>query len=131
MLREGFELVRQKKLEVTDDVSIIEALGRPVKVTQGSYTNIKVCTNVQTAFCPLQAGRAQQSLPCCDYAACLLLFCTYHYKVLHPSISVCTVWLQIWMWLYCMQVTTPDDMLVAEGFLMSKGVEETLESSLI
>ncbi len=66
MLREGFELVRQKKLEVTDDVSIIEALGRPVKVTQGSYTNIKVCTNMQTAFCPLQAGRAQQSLPCCD-----------------------------------------------------------------
>ncbi|KAL0032340.1 hypothetical protein WJX79_005943 [Trebouxia sp. C0005] len=65
MLREGFELVRQKKLEVTDDVSIIEALGRPVKVTQGSYTNIKV--------------------------------------------------------------TTPDDMLVAEGFLMSKGVEDTLE----
>lgn len=26
-----------------------------------------------------------------------------------------------------MQVTTPDDMLVAEGFLMSKGVEDTLE----
>lgn len=42
LLREGFELVRQKQLEVTDDVSIIEALGRPVKVTQGSYTNIKV-----------------------------------------------------------------------------------------
>ncbi len=32
------------------------------------------------------------------------------------------------MWLYCMQVTTPDDMLVAEGFLMSKGVEDTLEA---
>ncbi len=28
-----------------------------------------------------------------------------------------------------MQVTTPDDMLVAEGFLMSKGVEDTLEAN--
>ena len=44
LLKEGFELVREKNLEVTDDVSIIEALGRPVRVTQGSYTNIKVTT---------------------------------------------------------------------------------------
>ena len=44
LLREGFELVRKDSLEVTDDVSIIEALGRPVRVTQGSYTNIKVTT---------------------------------------------------------------------------------------
>ncbi len=44
LLKEGFELVREKSLEVTDDVSIIEALGRPVRVTQGSYTNIKVTT---------------------------------------------------------------------------------------
>lgn len=27
-----------------------------------------------------------------------------------------------------MQVTTPDDMLVAEGFLMSKAVEKTVET---
>jgi 2-C-methyl-D-erythritol 4-phosphate cytidylyltransferase len=44
LLREGFELVRQKGLEVTDDVSIIEAMGLPVKITPGSYTNIKVTT---------------------------------------------------------------------------------------
>ena len=31
-------------MEVTDDVSIIEAIGKPVKMTQGSYTNIKVTT---------------------------------------------------------------------------------------
>ena len=42
LLKQGFELVQQDNLEVTDDVSIIEALGRPVKVTKGSYTNIKV-----------------------------------------------------------------------------------------
>ena len=42
LLQEGFELVRQNGIEVTDDVSIVEALGRPVKITRGSYTNIKV-----------------------------------------------------------------------------------------
>ena len=42
LLQEGFQLVRQQQLEVTDDVSIVEALGKPVKVTRGSYTNIKV-----------------------------------------------------------------------------------------
>lgn len=49
LLKEGFELVRQRNLEVTDDVSIVEALGKPVKVTHGSYTNIKVCTCSQAA----------------------------------------------------------------------------------
>ncbi|GAB4815047.1 hypothetical protein N2152v2_002093 [Parachlorella kessleri] len=44
LLREGFELVRRDGLEVTDDVSIIEALGKPVQITPGSYTNIKVTT---------------------------------------------------------------------------------------
>ncbi len=44
LLKQGFELVKSKNLEVTDDVSIIEALGLPVKITPGSYTNIKVTT---------------------------------------------------------------------------------------
>ncbi|GLC38826.1 hypothetical protein PLESTB_000055500 [Pleodorina starrii] len=44
LLREGFDLVKRENLEVTDDVSIIEAMGRPVKITPGSYTNIKVTT---------------------------------------------------------------------------------------
>lgn len=42
LLTAGFELVQQQSLEVTDDVSIIEALGKPVKITYGSYSNIKV-----------------------------------------------------------------------------------------
>ena len=41
LLTEGIELVAKESLEVTDDVSIIEALGKPVKITGGSYTNIK------------------------------------------------------------------------------------------
>ena len=42
LLQRGFQLVRAENLAVTDDVSIIEALGLPVQVTPGSYTNIKV-----------------------------------------------------------------------------------------
>eukprot|EP00892_Ulva_mutabilis_P010955 jgi/Ulvmu1/8231/UM041_0040.1 len=44
LLREGFKAVQRDDLQVTDDVSIIEAIGKPVKMTQGSYTNIKVTT---------------------------------------------------------------------------------------
>ena len=44
LLRRGFEHVRENGLEVTDDVSIIEALGEPVKVTKGSYENLKLTT---------------------------------------------------------------------------------------
>jgi 2-C-methyl-D-erythritol 4-phosphate cytidylyltransferase len=44
LLKAGFDLVAREKLEVTDDVSIIEAMGRPVVITPGAYTNIKVTT---------------------------------------------------------------------------------------
>jgi len=36
--------VKKESLEVTDDVSVIEALGKPVKLTLGEYTNIKLTT---------------------------------------------------------------------------------------
>ena len=42
LLLKGFEHVAANNLAVTDDVSIIEALGLPVQITPGSYTNIKV-----------------------------------------------------------------------------------------
>lgn len=44
LLRKGFEFVNRNKLEVTDDVSIVEHLKHPVYITEGSYTNIKVTT---------------------------------------------------------------------------------------
>ncbi len=49
LLREGFELIQKEGLEVTDDVSIIEALGKPVKLTKGSYTNIKVISDQKSS----------------------------------------------------------------------------------
>lgn len=36
--------MKSENLEVTDDVSVIEALGKPVKLTLGEYTNIKLTT---------------------------------------------------------------------------------------
>ena len=44
LLEAGFRLVALQHLEVTDDVSIIEAMHEPVQITTGSYTNIKVRT---------------------------------------------------------------------------------------
>lgn len=43
-LQRGFQKVEAEQLEVTDDVSIVEALGEPVKITLGEYTNLKITT---------------------------------------------------------------------------------------
>lgn len=44
LLQEGFEKALQQNLTVTDDVSLVELLGKPVKVVKGPYENIKVTT---------------------------------------------------------------------------------------
>ena len=43
-LKRGFAKVEAENLEVTDDVSIVEQLGEPVKLTLGEYTNLKITT---------------------------------------------------------------------------------------
>jgi 2-C-methyl-D-erythritol 4-phosphate cytidylyltransferase len=43
-LQRGFAKVLAERLEVTDDVSIVEAMGDPVKLTLGEYTNLKITT---------------------------------------------------------------------------------------
>ncbi|CAN0007255.1 unnamed protein product [Heterosigma akashiwo] len=60
LLREGFRKVEAEGLEVTDDVSIIEALGLPVKITMGEYTNLKLTTpdDMDVAESILQAREA-------------------------------------------------------------------------
>lgn len=40
----GFDKVLRERREVTDDVSVVEGLGLPVKLTRGRYTNIKLTT---------------------------------------------------------------------------------------
>lgn len=44
LLQKGFKKVQEENLEVTDDVSIVEAMGEPVKLTLGEYTNLKITT---------------------------------------------------------------------------------------
>ena len=44
LLQRGFDKVKAEDLEVTDDVSIIEQLGEPVRITTGDYYNIKLTT---------------------------------------------------------------------------------------
>lgn len=71
LLREGFALVKEKGLEVTDDVSIIEAMGLPVKITKGSYTNIKVTTpdDMSVAEKFLSEEKVQEAQPAAAAAA--------------------------------------------------------------
>lgn len=44
LLRQAFAFARTRDLDVTDDASLIEALGHPVFIVQGSETNIKITT---------------------------------------------------------------------------------------
>jgi 2-C-methyl-D-erythritol 4-phosphate cytidylyltransferase len=44
LLKEGFAYAKEHRLTVTDDVSLVELLGKPVKIVEGSYVNIKVTT---------------------------------------------------------------------------------------
>lgn len=44
LLQEGFTYAQEHQLTVTDDVSLIELLGKPVKIVEGSYANVKVTT---------------------------------------------------------------------------------------
>ncbi|MEK6982972.1 MAG: 2-C-methyl-D-erythritol 4-phosphate cytidylyltransferase [Nanoarchaeota archaeon] len=41
---EAFKNAKKKKLKVTDDVSLVEALGKKVKIVNCSYENIKITT---------------------------------------------------------------------------------------
>lgn len=44
LLERGFAEVRQSGAAVTDDVSVVEAVGGRVKLTRGEYTNLKITT---------------------------------------------------------------------------------------
>lgn len=44
LLQKGFEEAQKRQLTVTDDVSLVELTGHPVKVVESSYTNFKVTT---------------------------------------------------------------------------------------
>ncbi len=43
-LHEGFQKAQKENLTVTDDASLVELLGYPVKMVEGSHKNIKITT---------------------------------------------------------------------------------------
>lgn len=45
LLKKGFQQAEQMDCLVTDDVSLVELLGHPVKIVQGSYQNVKITTS--------------------------------------------------------------------------------------
>ena len=50
LLQEGFSYAIEHALTVTDDVSLVELIGKPVKVVEGSYSNIKITTQEDLIF---------------------------------------------------------------------------------
>ena len=44
LLRRAYSFLKEHPVAVTDDASLVEALGHPVAVAEGSYENIKVTT---------------------------------------------------------------------------------------
>src|SRR3989344_256172 len=44
LFMEGFDNIKKNKLDVTDDVSVVESLNKKVKIVECSYENIKVTT---------------------------------------------------------------------------------------
>ncbi len=44
LLRDAFQHALAHNIAVTDDVSLVEALGKPVKLVQGDYSNLKITT---------------------------------------------------------------------------------------
>ncbi len=50
LLRKGFEKALAHNIDVTDDVALVELLGRPVKLVEGSYGNLKITTPEDVAI---------------------------------------------------------------------------------
>ncbi len=44
LLAKGFAFAQENNLTVTDDVSLVELFGHPVKLVEGSHTNLKITT---------------------------------------------------------------------------------------
>jgi 2-C-methyl-D-erythritol 4-phosphate cytidylyltransferase len=46
LLEEAHQIAQQRQLTATDDAALVEQLGFPVKLVQGSYANLKITTQV-------------------------------------------------------------------------------------
>ena len=62
LLIEGFALAAEKKLEVTDDVSLIEHLKKPVKLVEGSPNNLKITTELDLLIAQMLLTKNKKKL---------------------------------------------------------------------
>lgn len=65
ILERGFAKVAAEQLDVTDDVSVVEALGEPVRLTRGKYSNLKITTpeDLRVAHAILEERNMKSSVP--------------------------------------------------------------------
>lgn len=56
LFEKGFEKANEAQITVTDDVLLIELLGHPVKLVEGSYNNVKVTTPEDLFMCERVLG---------------------------------------------------------------------------
>lgn len=61
LLKKGFKYAQEKQIEVTDDVSLVELLQKPVKLVMGSYQNIKITTVEDLELAEMIVKRGQRS----------------------------------------------------------------------
>jgi 2-C-methyl-D-erythritol 4-phosphate cytidylyltransferase len=50
LIKEAYEKAKAEGFSATDDASLVERLGHPVKIVEGSYENIKVTTPEDLMF---------------------------------------------------------------------------------
>ena len=60
MILEAYKKFRQE--EVTDDASLVEKLGKPVLLVQGSFQNIKITTDEDLLLAGLIAKRLKHAI---------------------------------------------------------------------
>lgn len=117
-------------LEVTDDVSIVEYLKHPVFITQGSYTNLKVSSHT-----PVQEFSVLQILCNWNYVSEMRTFIlgmfsdsVWYALCNHIGPNNCDCMLIKMTLSFCWQVTTPDDLLVAERILHQTAPQEVVKA---
>jgi 2-C-methyl-D-erythritol 4-phosphate cytidylyltransferase/2-C-methyl-D-erythritol 2,4-cyclodiphosphate synthase len=68
LLRQSHETARREGWEVTDDASMVEQLGEPVRVVPGEESNLKITTPEDLNMLACRSGHNEPALaPCCGW----------------------------------------------------------------
>lgn len=63
LLHDSYSAGQKEKRSATDDTSLAEAIGHPVFLVDGSYSNIKITTKEDLLFAELLQSRQKDALP--------------------------------------------------------------------